>query len=105
MTADQDPGIVPQAVDRATRSPDSTLAPVVDPSLSASPAHPVAATPDLQRTAQAVESTRGRSIGVTILTTLAMLYTMYFAREFLVPIVFALLLNFQIGRASCRERV
>jgi len=97
MTADQDPGIVPQAVDRATRSPDSTLAPVVDPSLSASPAHPVAATPDLQRTAQAVESTRGRSIGVTILTTLAMLYTMYFAREFLVPIVFALLLNFLLS--------
>ena len=97
MTADQDSGIVPQAVDRATRSPDSTLAPVVDPSLEASPAHPVAATPDLQRTAEAVESTRGRSVEVTILTALAVLYTLYFARQFLVPIVFALLLNFLLS--------
>ena len=97
MTADQDEGIVPQAVDRATRSPDSTLAPAVDPSLDASPAHPVAASPDLQRTAQAVESTRGRSIEVTILAALALLYTLYFAREFLVPIVFAVLLNFLLS--------
>ena len=97
MTADQDPGIVPQAVDRATRSPDSTLAPVVDPTLDATPAHPVAATPDLQRTAEAVESRRGRSVEVTILTTLAVLYTLYFARQFLIPIVFAVLLNFLLS--------
>jgi predicted PurR-regulated permease PerM len=97
MTADQDPGIVPQAVDRATRSPDSTLAPVVDPTLDAAPAHPVAATPDLQRTAEAVESRRGRSVEVTILTTLAVLYTLYFARQFLIPIVFAVLLNFLLS--------
>ena len=97
MTADQDPGIVPQAVDRAARSPDSTLAPVVDPTLDATPAHPVAATPDLQRTAEAVESRRGRSVEVTILTTLAVLYTLYFARQFLIPIVFAVLLNFLLS--------
>ena len=97
MTADQDPGIVPQAVDRTTRSPDSTLAPVVDPTLDATPAHPVAATPDLQRTAEAVESRRGRSVEVTILTTLAVLYTLYFARQFLIPIVFAVLLNFLLS--------
>ena len=97
MTADQDSGIVPEAVDRATRSPESALAPVVDPSLSATPAHPVAATPDLKRTAEAVESKRGRSIEVTILTALALLYTLYFAREFLIPIVFAVLLNFLLS--------
>ena len=97
MTADQDPGIVPKAVERSKRSPDSTFAPVVDPNLSASPANPEAPTPDLQRTAEAVESTRGRSIGVTILTTLAVLYTIYFAREFLIPIVFAVLLNFLLS--------
>ena len=97
MTADQDPGIVPQAVDRATRSPDSTLTPAVDPSLDATPAHPVAATPDLERTAEAVESRHGRSVEVTILTTLAVLYTLYFARQFLVPIVFAVLLNFLLS--------
>ena len=97
MTADEDSGIVPEAVDRATRSPESALAPVVDPSLSATPASPVAATPDLQRTAEAVESKRGRSIEVTILTALALLYTLYFAREFLIPIVFAVLLNFLLS--------
>lgn len=97
MTADQDPGIVPKAVDRSTRSPDSALAPAVDPSLDASPAHPAAAAPDLERTAEAVESRRGRSIEVTILTALAVLYTLYFAREFLVPIVFAVLLNFLLS--------
>jgi predicted PurR-regulated permease PerM len=97
MTADEDQGIVPKVVDRATRSPDSTLAPVVDPSLDASPVSAAAPTPDLERTAQAVESPRGRSIEVTILTTLAVLYTLYFAREFLVPIVFAVLLNFLLS--------
>ena len=38
MTADQDPGIVPQAVDRATQSPDSPLVPAVDTRLTAEPA-------------------------------------------------------------------
>src|SRR5687767_3173085 len=97
MTADQDPGIVPQAVDRATRSPDSTLAPLVDPGLRATPVDATAPTPNLERTTDAVISTRGRSLGVTILTTLALLYTLYFAREFLVPIAFAVLLNFLLS--------
>src|SRR5215218_2540805 len=97
MTADQDPGIVPQAVDRATRSPDSALAPVVDPGLRATPVDDVAPTPNLERTADAAVSSRGRSIEVTILTSLAMLYTLYFAREFLIPIAFALLLNFLLS--------
>jgi predicted PurR-regulated permease PerM len=97
MTADQDPGIVPQAVERATRSPDSSLVPAVDEGLQAPPVAPNDAPPDIERTAKAVASPRGRSIEVTILTSLALLYTLYFAREFLVPIVFALLLNFLLS--------
>ena len=94
MTADQDPGIVPQAVERAKRSPDSSLVPAVDPGLQGKPVEPSDAPPDIERTAKAVVGPRGRSIEVTILTSLALLYTLYFAREFLVPIAFALLLNF-----------
>jgi predicted PurR-regulated permease PerM len=97
MTADQDPGIVPQAVERATRSPDSSLVPAVDEGLQAPPVAPNDAPPDIERTAKAVASPRARSIEVTILTSLALLYTLYFAREFLVPIVFALLLNFLLS--------
>src|SRR5512133_101066 len=97
MTADQDSGIVPQAVERATHSPDSSLVPAVDTGLRAEPADREAAPPDIERTAQAVAGPRGRSIEVTILTSLALLYTLYFAREFLVPIVFALLLNFLLS--------
>jgi predicted PurR-regulated permease PerM len=97
MTADQDPGIVPQAVERATRSPDSALAPMVDASLSAGPGDVRTPRPDIERTAEAASSQRGRSIEVTILTSLALLYTLYFAREFLIPIIFALLLNFLLS--------
>ena len=97
MTADQDPGIVPQAIDRATRSPDSALTPAVDPGLRATPVDADAPTPNLERTADAVVSPRGRSIEVTILTSLALLYTLYFAREFLIPIAFAVLLNFLLS--------
>jgi predicted PurR-regulated permease PerM len=97
MTADQDPGIVPKAVDEAARSPESPLVPDVDPHANATPVNAGAPTPDLSRTAQAVDSVRGRSLGVTILTTLAVLYSLYFAREFLIPIAFALLLNFLLS--------
>jgi predicted PurR-regulated permease PerM len=97
MTADQDPGIIPQAVERATRSPDSTLTPDVDPSLGSAPGSANAPPANLERTAEAVVSQRGRSIEATILTSLALLYTLYFAREFLIPIVFALLLNFLLS--------
>ena len=109
MTADQDPGIVPQAVERATRSPDSTLAPALDPAVRAAPPGDVVTpTPNLERTADAVEGPRGRSIEMTILASLALLYTLYIAREFLIPIVFALLLNFLLSpliRRMVRLRV
>jgi predicted PurR-regulated permease PerM len=97
MTADQDPGIVPQAVERAKRSPDSSLVPAVDEGMQAQPVAPNDSPPDIERTAKAVVGPRGRSIEVTILTSLALLYTLYFAREFLVPIAFALLLNFLLS--------
>ncbi len=58
---------------------------------------PQAKPPDLERTAQAIQGTRSRSIEATVLTVLALLYTMYFARSFLIPIVFALLLNFLLS--------
>jgi len=53
--------------------------------------------PDLGRTGDAIERLRSRSIETTLLTVLAVLYTLYFARSFLIPIVFALLLNFLLS--------
>lgn len=97
MTGDGDPGLVPQAVDRAKRSDESTLTPTVDPTAAATPATPGGPIPDLGRTADAVSTNRGRSVEVTVLTALALLYTLYFAREFLIPIAFALLLNFLLS--------
>src|SRR3954471_1901239 len=53
--------------------------------------------PNIARTEQAIEGRRARSVEATLLTVLAMLYTLYFARAFLIPIVFALLLNFLLS--------
>jgi len=76
---------------------DSILTPDVDPTADAKPVEPSAAQPDLSRTRTAVEGRRARSIELTVLSVLAVLYTLYFAREFLLPIVFALLLNFLLS--------
>ncbi|MDB4883996.1 MAG: hypothetical protein JWL95_2762 [Gemmatimonadetes bacterium] len=97
MTADQDPGIVSNAVERATKTEDSPLVPVVNAGASASPVETSAPAPNLNRTADAVEGHRTRSIEATVLTALALLYSLYFARDFLIPIVFALLLNFLLS--------
>jgi predicted PurR-regulated permease PerM len=78
----------------ATRSP---LTPDVDLAAPATPASPDSETPNLERTGEAIERPRSRSIEATVLTVLALLYTMYFARSFLIPIVFALLLNFLLS--------
>lgn len=51
------------------------------------------AAPNIELTEKAIERPRSRSIEVTLLTALALLYTLYIARVFLIPIVFALLLN------------
>lgn len=94
--------------DTPHRDPDSVLTPDVDPQRQATPVEPGAPTPDLGETAQAVESARGRSWGVTTLTVLALLYTLYFARSFLMPIVVALLLSFLFSplvRAMARIRI
>jgi len=94
--------------DTSSRDPDSVLTPDVDPAGQATPVEPGAPTPDIHETAQAVQSTASRSWGVTTLTVLALMYTLYFARSFLLPIVVALLLNFlfsPVVRALSRVRI
>src|SRR5690348_6500198 len=76
-----------------TTDDKSVLAPDVDPQAQATPTEPGAPTPDLDRTASALGTRRARSVGLTILAVLALLYTLYFARDFLLPIVMALLLD------------
>ncbi|MCY7379506.1 MAG: AI-2E family transporter [Gemmatimonadaceae bacterium] len=109
MTADHDPGAVPDALDRAFRTRESSsLAPAVDARATAAPAGPGAPTPDLTRTGDAIDQHRSRSVEVTLITVLAVLYTMYFARSFLIPIVFATLLNFLLSpliRRMAKRRV
>jgi predicted PurR-regulated permease PerM len=97
MPSDQDSGVVPAVARRAQRASDSALAPAVDPAATAEPKTPGAPTPDLERTGEAIQHPRSRSVEATVLTVLALLYTLYFAREFLIPIVFALLLNFLLS--------
>ena len=71
---------------------ESILAPQVDETAQATPAHSGAPVPDLRRTRGAFER-RGGSVALTVLSILALLYTLYFARDFLLPIVIALLLD------------
>ena len=97
MTADQDPGIVQKAVEKATSTGDSTLMPAADPHALTTPNVPGAPPPNLDRTGEVIDTHRTRSIEATVLTALAVLYSLSFAREFLVPIVFALLLNFLLS--------
>jgi predicted PurR-regulated permease PerM len=81
----------------ATRADgDSILAPHIDVA-SVAPADPAVAPPDLTKSGATIDGSRARSINLTVLTVLAVLYTLYFAREFLVPIVFAILLNFLLS--------
>jgi predicted PurR-regulated permease PerM len=96
MSANQDAG-VPAAAERAARRSDSSLSPDVDPTVRAVPAGPEGETPNLEKTGDAIETKRSRSIEATLLTGLAVLYTLYIARDFLIPIVFAFLLNFLLS--------
>ena len=80
-----------------TNQHDSASSPDVDVGASAKPAGPGAKAPNLERTEEAIETRRGRSVEATLVTVLAVLYTLYFARLFLIPIVFALLLNFLLS--------
>jgi predicted PurR-regulated permease PerM len=93
---------------RPTDEDDSLLEPVVDSRARAEPAEPRAPVPDLRRTRLAVTGERGRSLGVTVLAVLAVLYSLYFARDFLRPLAFALLLSFLFSpavRALARARL
>ena len=86
----------------------SVLAPDVDPTATATPVEPGAPAPDISRTAEALESPAGRSLGVTVLAVLALLYTLYFARDFLLPVTLAVLLDFLLSpvvRAMARLRI
>src|SRR5690349_16030838 len=71
----------------------SILAPDVDETAHAVPVEPGAPRPDIAKTASALATVRARSIGITVLSILALLYTLFFARDFLLPIVIALLLD------------
>src|SRR5213082_332654 len=55
------------------------------------------AVPDLSRTEAAIESPAVRSTSLVVIAVLATLYTLYFARAFFIPIVFAVLLNFLLS--------
>lgn len=72
----------------------SVFAPDVDPTAQAEPVDEHAAEPDLERTGEALDTARAHSVALTVLAVLAVLYTLYFAREFLLPIAIALLLSF-----------
>ena len=63
------------------------------PSVAEIPAEPGEISPNIELTEAAIERPRSRSIEMTLLTALALLYTLYIARVFLIPIAFALLLN------------
>ena len=85
----------PLRAERATG--DSVLEPDVDPTANATPAESGDPTPNIEKTADAMTRPRNRSAEITLLTVLAVLYTLYFARGFLLPIAFALLLNFLLS--------
>ncbi|HWE42398.1 MAG TPA: AI-2E family transporter [Gemmatimonadaceae bacterium] len=106
---DRPEGIIAAAAQRAAAAPHSSvMTPDVDPTARARPAEPGAATPDLGKTEEAMGDHRQRSTAITILALLALLYTLYFARAFLIPIVYAVLLNFLLApviRACARLHI
>ena len=106
--AKDDAGAVGEIAARSARSPSSVLAPDVDPRASATAGEAGKPAPDISATKAAIEKPSSRSISITIIAVLATLYTLYFAREFLVPIVFAILLNFLLSpllRALSRIKI
>jgi predicted PurR-regulated permease PerM len=87
---------------------DSVLTPDVDPTAQAVPVSEDAAEPDLERTGEAIDTRRAHAVSLTVLAVLAVLYTLYFAREFLLPIAIALLLSFLFSplvRALARVKI
>ena len=76
---------------------DSVLAPDVNPNAQARPVEPGAPDPDIEKTKASIETRGGAAASLMILAVLATLYTLYFTRDFLLPIVFAILLNFLLS--------
>jgi predicted PurR-regulated permease PerM len=76
-----------------TTNDRSVLDPDVDDQAQATPVEPGAPTPDISKTASAIRTVHARSIGITVLAILALVYTLSNARDFLLPIVMALLLD------------
>lgn len=86
----------------------SVLTPDVDALASAVPVEPGAPFPDLGVSRAAILRPETRSVGVTVLAVLAVLYTLHVARDFLLPVAFALLLDFffsPVVRGMARWRV
>ena len=78
-------------------SNESVLEPDVDPTATARPASDdaTAAQPDISKLRDAMREQRVvRSVAMTGLFVLALFYTLYFAREFFLPVTLAVLLNF-----------
>jgi predicted PurR-regulated permease PerM len=57
------------------------------------------AEPDVTESVSVAEPSQTRSVAVVVLAVLAVLYSLYFARTFLIPIAFALLLDFLFSPA------
>ena len=109
LVADRSFGLVPKVAQKAeVPAEHSVLAPDVDPTATATPVEPGAPVPDIEKTGDAMRPSAYRSRSLSVLTVLAVLYSLYFARAFLVPIVFAILLNFLLSpvvRALVRWRI
>ena len=99
MAARHDDAVVADAAAHAATDPGSVLTPDVDLHVRATPVEPGAPTPDLRKTGDALARPAARSAALTIIAVLGVLYTLYFARGFLVPIAFALLLNLLLSPA------
>jgi predicted PurR-regulated permease PerM len=86
----------------------SVLEPEVDAHAHAPPPMPGQPAPDAERLEQAVKGRTAQSLGVTVLSVLAVFYALRVGRDFFLPIAFALLLNLLFSpviRALKRARV
>ncbi|CAA9314423.1 MAG: UPF0118 membrane protein SMc00793 [uncultured Gemmatimonadetes bacterium] len=91
-----------------TPDPDSVLSPDVDAEAQARPVEEGAPVPDLARTGDAITGRRATPVGITVLAVLAVVYSLHFAHELLLPITFALLLSFlfsPVVRALARYHI
>jgi len=106
--SDEESGIVSDIAARAAHREGSVLTPAVDATAVAQPGPHGEPRPNLERTGAAIERHSARSVSIVIIAVLAVLYTLYFARDFFIPIVFAVLLTFLLSpvlRALARLRI